>query len=164
MWGANREWRMRGRESGEGDEEGNRMSDEKVETEAGREKKGWQRENRRVRGRENRWDTQWRRDKRWAWTMRKVEKMGKAIRPREHTNNVHLNDIYQVTLSYSVWKQVKNSDAVLLYRNAERFKSISICLRNIRQIQCKNMHVSQIRQKIQNQSLTEKNNNQLFEQ
>ena len=45
---------MRGRESREGDEGGNRMSDEKVETEAGREKKGWLRENRRVRGKKNR--------------------------------------------------------------------------------------------------------------
>ena len=34
---------MRGRESREGDGGGNRMSDEKVETGAGREKKGWRR-------------------------------------------------------------------------------------------------------------------------
>lgn len=33
---------MRGRESGEGNGGGIRMSDEKVETEAGREQKGWQ--------------------------------------------------------------------------------------------------------------------------
>ena len=45
---------MRGRESGEGDGGGNRMSDEKVEAEAGGERRGRQREERRMRGKENR--------------------------------------------------------------------------------------------------------------